>query len=76
MLTAQAHTLDAIFNPLARIASSNLNGGSLETVHTVMRLALKAQSQSRSTIKTLAEIKNPSHVAFVKQANIRMARNK
>jgi hypothetical protein len=44
--------------------------GSLEVVDTVMRLALKAQSQSRSTIETLAEIKNPSHVAFVKQANI------
>src|SRR6267154_1966063 len=35
-----------------------------------MRLALKAQSQCRTTIETLAEIKNPRPVAFVKQANI------
>jgi len=37
---------------------------------TDLRLALKAQSQSRATIETLAEIKNPRQVAFVKQANI------
>lgn len=37
-----------------------------------MRLALKAQSQSRATNETLADIKNPPNVAFVKagQANI------
>ena len=35
-----------------------------------MRLALKSQSQCRATVETLAEIKNPSHVAFVRQANI------
>src|SRR3546814_4081215 len=35
-----------------------------------MRLALKAQSQARTTIETLAEVKNPKAVAFVKQANI------
>ena len=35
-----------------------------------MRLALKAQSQSRATLEALAEIKNPRSVAFVKQANI------
>ncbi len=35
-----------------------------------MRLALKAQSQCRATIESLAEIKNPRPVAFVQQANI------
>jgi len=35
-----------------------------------MRLALKAQSQCRATLETLAEIKNPKNVAFVRQANI------
>src|SRR3546814_10396254 len=35
-----------------------------------MRLALKAQSQARTTIETLAEVKNPKAVAFMKQANI------
>jgi hypothetical protein len=35
-----------------------------------MRLAFKAQSQSRAAIETLAEIKNPRQVTFFKQANI------
>lgn len=36
-----------------------------------MRLALKAQSQCRTTLETLAVIKNPpTSVAFVRQANI------
>jgi hypothetical protein len=35
-----------------------------------MRLALKAQSQCRATIETLAEIKNPQPVAFVQQADV------
>jgi hypothetical protein len=35
-----------------------------------MRLSLKAQSQCRSTLEALAEIKNPKPVAFVQQANI------
>jgi hypothetical protein len=69
MLVAQAHTLDAIFNHLARRAALNL-GEYLGTVETYMKLAFKAQSQCRSTIEALSEIKNPRHVAFVKQANI------
>jgi hypothetical protein len=35
-----------------------------------MRLALKSQSQCRATIETLAAVKNPPSLAFVKQANI------
>jgi len=35
-----------------------------------LRLALKAQSQCRTTLETLAVIKNPAPVAFVRQANI------
>jgi hypothetical protein len=35
-----------------------------------LRLALKAQSQCRATLETLAAIKNPQPVAFVRQANI------
>jgi hypothetical protein len=34
------------------------------------RLALKAQNQSRTTLQTLAELKAPKQIAFVKQANI------
>jgi len=35
-----------------------------------MRPVLKAQSQCRTTIETLSEMKNPKPVAFVQQANI------
>jgi hypothetical protein len=42
----------------------------LNATETYMRMALKAQSQCRTTIEALAEIKNPRPVAFVKQANI------
>src|SRR3569833_1380474 len=69
LLTAQAHTLDTIFNSLARRASWNM-GEHLSTAETYMRLALKAQSQCRATIETLALIKNPPHVTFVRQANV------
>jgi hypothetical protein len=64
------HTLDTIFNELARLSRENLRAQHLEATDRLMRLALKAQSQCRATIETLAEIKNPSQVAFVKQANI------
>ncbi len=39
------------------------------TAETLLRLALKAQSQCRTTLLTLAEIKNPRPIAFVNQAN-------
>jgi hypothetical protein len=67
MLVAQAHTLDAIFNTLARRACGQEY---LKNWETFMRLALKAQSQCRTTIETLAAIKNPQPLAFVRQANI------
>jgi hypothetical protein len=69
MLTAQAHTLDTLFNELARRSALNV-GEYLDAAERYMRLALKAQSQCRATIETLAEIKNPRPVAFVQQANI------
>ena len=67
MLVAQAHSLDAIFNQLARRAS---NAELLEHFESFLKLALRAQSQCRSTIEALSEMKNPRNVAFVKQANI------
>lgn len=69
ILAAQAHTLDAIFNNLARRSAANL-GEYLNAAETYLRLALKAQAQCRATLEALAEIKNPRPVAFVKQANI------
>ena len=35
-----------------------------------LKLALRAQVQSRATIGTLAELKNPPIMGYVKQANI------
>jgi hypothetical protein len=69
MLVAQAHTLEAIFHELARRSALNL-GEYLGAAETYMRLALKAQSQCRATLETLATMKNPHPVAFVRQANI------
>jgi hypothetical protein len=69
MLVAQAHTLDMIFNALAQRANRNMEAGYLDATDRYMRLAFKAQSQCRTTLETLAEIKNPRSVAFVKQAN-------
>jgi hypothetical protein len=69
LLTAQAHTLDSIFNSLARRAALNM-GEYVHAAETYLRLALKAQSQCRATIETLALMKNPQPVTFVRQANV------
>lgn len=66
MLIAQAHTLDEIFNSLARRARGQEQ---LLQYETHFRLALKAQSQCRATLETLAQIKNPP-IVYAKQANI------
>ena len=68
MLCAQAVALNAVFSELARRAALNM-GEHLGAMETYMRLALKAQSQSRATVETLAAIKNPP-VVFARQANI------
>ena len=70
MLTAQAATLDALFHRLVWWAMNNAGeNGSPAHFETCMRLALKAQSQSRATNETLAAIKNPP-VVYARQANI------
>lgn len=66
MLVGQANALQAIFVSLARRAT---NQQYLNQYDTYLRLALKAQNQSRMTLETLATIKNPPMV-FAKQANI------
>lgn len=69
MLLAQASALNGIFASLARRAArcldTNVTGADFH-----LRLALKAQTQSRATLETLANVKNPKAVAFVRQANI------
>jgi hypothetical protein len=68
MLTAQAISLNTMFAEMAWRASLNM-GNNLDATETYMRLALRAQNQSRSTAETLATIKNPP-VVFARQANI------
>lgn len=68
-LAGQAIALNAIFHEMARRAAANM-GQAPREMERYMRLAMKAQSQCRCTVETLAEIKNPRQVAFVTQANI------
>ena len=68
LLTAQAHTLDAIFNKLARLAAANLTKCP-DWGDRYLRLAMKAQSQCRATLETLATVKNPP-IVIARQANI------
>lgn len=69
MLIAQAHSLDAIFGFLVRSARLNLREN-LNGAEVLLRPGLRAQSQCRATLETLAMIKNPGSVSFVRQANI------
>jgi hypothetical protein len=67
MLTTQAHVLDAVFNNLARRA---INAEHMDNLDRYLKLALRAQSQCRATWETLATMKNPPMMGYVRQANI------
>jgi hypothetical protein len=67
MLLGQAQALQAMFVSLGRQAKAQTN---LKHYTAIMTMALKAQSQSRSTIQALTELKYPRQATFVKQANI------
>lgn len=66
MLLAQAHALQSIFTNLSMRAAKQ---GQVPAMEACLRLALKAQNQSRMTLETLANIKNPP-VVIARQANI------
>lgn len=68
MLGGQAAALNTMFAELARRGAVNM-GEYIGAAETYLKLALKAQSQCRATLETLAAIKNPP-VVFAKQANI------
>ena len=68
-LVTQAHLLDAIFGHLARRSFMNM-GEYLGAAESYMKLALKAQNQARATWESLARMKSPQAVAFVRNANI------
>lgn len=69
MLTAQAETLSSIFHATAQRAAQNL-GTYPQAAEMYLRLAMKAQSQCRSTVQTLSDMKAPRPIAYVQQANI------
>jgi hypothetical protein len=69
ILINQANTLDVIFNSLAQRAGANV-GANADLAERYLRMALKAQSQCRTTIEALAEIKSPRSATFIKQQNI------
>lgn len=66
MLINQASALQALFVRLSERAMEQTHMPYLEGF---MRLALRAQSQCRATLETLATVKNPP-LLFAKQANI------
>lgn len=68
MLVGQALTLQSTFTALSRRAAANVNVN-LRATESYLKLALRAQGQCRATIETLAEIKNPRSVAFIKLGN-------
>jgi hypothetical protein len=67
LLVTQAQTLDLIFNDLVQRFYDKV--GNLDLGERLMRLAFKAQSQSRAAIETLGLLKNPPAATFVRQAN-------
>ena len=67
MLSNQATALQNLF---ARLAERAISCDTVVPFEVNMRMALRAQSQCRATLETLAAIKNPQQVAFVRQANI------
>lgn len=70
MLYSQASALNLMFAEMSRMALSNIyNGQTFEGGKAYMGLALKAQNQSRMTLETLGNIKNPP-IVYAKQANI------
>ena len=66
MLMNQATALQSLF---VKLTETGLQTSLLRQQETALRLALKAQSQCRATLETLANIKNPP-VVYAKQANV------
>lgn len=67
MLISQAFALNVAFNSLAARAARQQDAS---TMQMIMNLCFKAQNQSRATLDSLRQLKQPSQTTFVKQANI------
>ena len=66
MLVSQAMALQSVF---VRLSELSLKQDHIQSLEAFMRLALRAQSQCRSTLEALSDIKNPP-VVYARQANI------
>lgn len=66
MLMNQATALQSLF---ARLAERGMGCDVAPAFESNMRMALRAQSQCRATLETLAAIKNPP-IVYARQANI------
>lgn len=67
LLISQALSLNTVYVEMIRRAGENAGTARMELY---MRMGFKAQAQSRLALESLAKIKNPPNVAFVRQANI------
>jgi hypothetical protein len=67
ILLSQAFVLNIAFTNLATRANRQPD---LTTMQMLMNLAFKAQNQSRATIDSLRNLKQPNQTAFIKQTNI------
>jgi hypothetical protein len=66
MLINQASSLQALF---VRLTERAIEQSQMSNIEGFMKLALRAQSQCRATLETLAAIKNPP-IIYAKQANV------
>ncbi|MEO8401785.1 MAG: hypothetical protein ABI597_08345 [Gammaproteobacteria bacterium] len=66
ILCAHVYALQTIFE---KAAHKLINAQTPETLQAWGMIALKAQNQSRQTLATLIDIKNPKQTAFIKQQN-------
>jgi|LauGreSBDMM110SN_4_FD.fasta_scaffold25200_2 hypothetical protein len=66
MLLSQASSLQALF---VRLTERAIEQSQMSNIEGFMKLALRAQSQCRATLETLAAIKNPP-IIYAKQANV------
>ena len=67
VLIAQAHALQAIFTHFATCARDQTG---LPQLQAMMGIALKAQSQCKTTLQALVEVKYPRQLQFVRQQNV------
>lgn len=66
MLINQASALQSLF---VRLSERAMEQGHMPNLEGFMRMALRAQSQCRATLETLAAIKNPP-IVYARQANV------